>query len=182
MGFVPLLFIIHSGCVKVYSYEGRYSVIVTDTIKPGDTAPWICPACIGRDTLQESKWSFHNWNVFLCGSIDTAIVNPERTAFTFFGPSACSVDTGIIISAFLEGIVLNKDLYNFTSQHGAFYYYDNVRQTTIFISRQTNPFSVTIDSYIHQTRMATGTFNGPVFRTNGGASYVFSGKFKVKLN
>ena len=182
MGSVPLLFIIHSGCVKEYSYERRDSVIVTDTIKPGDTAPWICPACIGRDTLLESKWSFHNWNVFFCGSIDTAIVNPERTAFTFFGPSACSVDTGMIISAFLEGIVLNKDLYNFTSQDGAFYYYDNVRQTTIFISRQTNPFSVTIDSYIHQTRMATGTFNGPIFRTNGGASYVFSGKFKVKLN
>lgn len=179
-GLLAML-IFYSGCVKEYSFEGGNTPVVIDTTNPPAPASWICPDCIGRDVFEESRWSFYNENSFLCGIIDTAIVNPERTAFTFFGPSSCSIDTGMIASVYLNGTVLNSNITNLSSQRGAFYYYDNVGQTTILISRQANPFTVTIDSYNHQTRMATGTFSGPVFTSNGGPTFIVSGKYKVKL-
>jgi len=174
-----LLLIFNSGCAKEYSYEGGN--VITDTVNPPNPVAWVCPDCIGKDTQIESKWSFHNDNFFYCGTIDTAIVNPERTGFTFFGPSSCSIDSGMVITVYLDGYVLNKDINNITTQKAGFYYYDNVTPTIMLITRQAIPFTVTIDSYIHQTRMATGTFGGTVYRTNGASSYISSGKFKVKL-
>jgi hypothetical protein len=183
-GFPLLLLILISGCEKEYSYEGGNAVVIIDTVSVSDpgtgNGAWICPACIGQDTAIESRWSFHNDSILVCGIIDTAIVNSERTAFTFFGPSSCSIDTGIIISVLLD-TELNKDLYNITSPKGVFYYYDNIGRTDIYISRHESPFTVTIESYIHQTRTATGSFSGPVFRPDGTSSYINSGKFKVKL-
>jgi hypothetical protein len=169
-------FFIHAGCAKEYSYER--TPVAVDTISTVN--PYICPYCIGKDAQILARWSFHIENVLFCGAVDTARVNAERTAFTFFGPSNCSADTGIIISVYLNGNILNKDLFNISTQSGAFYYYDNIGHTTIFISRQYD-FTVNVESYIHQTHIITGTFSGTVYRGNGGTSYVSSGKFKVRI-
>lgn len=178
---LPFFWTFNAGCAKEYSFEGADTLPpVNDTIIVPPVNPWICPACIGQDEQIEKKWSFHNENSFLCGTIDTAIVNPERTAFTFFGPSACSQDTGMIADVFFGGTVLNKDLYNITSKEGAFYYYDNVGPSYVFISHVAN-FTITIDSYIHQTHLATGTFSGIVYKPNGDPTPITSGKFKVRL-
>ncbi len=154
-----------------------------DTIKPIlPPSPWICPACIGEDVQIEDKWSFYIDGSFLCGDIDTAIViTPERNGFTFFGPSSCSSDSGMVFTVFLNGELLNKDIYNFTTQNIAFYYYDNIGQTLAYTSKRSIPFSFTIESYVHQTHVAIGTFSGPVVKPNGVAVTVTSGKFKVKL-
>jgi len=177
---IPVIFIfpifLFSNCAKEFSYESTTTTpdsIVVNT-------PWVCPDCIGHDEQILSRWSFHHENILKCGMIDTARVNPERTAFTFFGPSACSSDTGIIISAYLDGNVLNKDLFNISTQNGAFYFYDNVGQTTILISNSAN-FNVTVESYIHQTRVITGKFSGLANYSNGSSSYISSGKFKATL-
>ncbi len=175
---LALPWIFQSGCAKEYSFEGGDSVVVVGSVIP--PKPWICPACIGQDEQIEKKWSFHYENSLVCGIIDTAIMNPERTAFTFFGPSACSKDTGIIISAYFNENPFNKDLFNVTTERGAFYYYDNDSLTHILVSRAGN-FTITIDSYIHQTRLVSGTFSGTSYKTNGGASIVNSGKFKTRL-
>ena len=180
LGF-PLMLLLFAGCAKEYSYEGGPVVNPTDTTKPAFAKPWICPGCIGKDTYIESRWSFHNDSSFNCGIIDTAIVSPERTGFTFFGPSSCSLDSGMVITVYLESAVLNSDLHNITTNKVAFYYYDNVGQTFTLITQQGTPFSFTIESYIHQTRIATGTFSGFVFRANGMITNLSSGKFKVKL-
>jgi len=187
LGLSLILIILYTGCAKEYSFEGGPPVIVDTLPGPGNnpgqgnnTSPWTCPACIGQDMAIESKWSFHNDSTLICGVIDTAIVNPERTGFTFFGPSACSIDTGIIIQVLLDS-PLNKDQYQITGQQGTIFYYDNVGQTFILISPSASIFSLIIDSYIHQTKMATGRFSGPVYRANGDSSYVEAGKFKVKL-
>jgi hypothetical protein len=175
---------LNTGCAKEYSYEGGDTLIVSDTLPPANSdstfKPWICPACISQDEQIESKWSFHDDSSFACGIIDTAIVNADRTAFTFFGPSSCSNDTGIIVDAYLDNVVLNKDLHNVISQQGAFYYYDNVAPSYILISHTAN-FTIKIDSYIQQTHLATGTFSGTVYRPNGTSRSVTSGKFKVRL-
>ncbi len=181
---LPLCWVLHSGCAKEYSYEGGDTVVVRDTIVSGGpgnpSGPWTCPACIGQDQQIESRWSFHDGDFFTCGMIDTAIVNPERTAFTFFGPYGCSRDTGIIIDAFLGSAVLNKDVHNITSKEGAFYYYDNIGPSFILISHVAN-FTVKIESYIQQTHLATGTFSGTAYKPDGTPITVSSGKFKVRL-
>jgi hypothetical protein len=180
--FLTALFII--SCKKEYSFEGSRPYIRADTIKPIlPPVPWICLSCIGKDAQIEDKWSFYNDGSFLCGDIDTAIViTPERNGFTFFGPSSCSADSGMVFTVFLNGEVLNKDLRNLTTQNIAFYYYDNIGHTFPYASRRNNPFTFTIESYIHQTHVAIGTFSGPVIKPNGTGSVISSGKFKVKLN
>src|SRR6266487_2054254 len=121
---LPFFWTFNLSCAKEYSFEGADTLAVNDTIIVPPAHLWICPACIGQDKQIEAKWSFHNDSSFSCGMIDTAIVNQERTAFTFFGPSACSKDTGMIIDVFLGGGAMDRDLYNVTSKEGGSYYYD----------------------------------------------------------
>jgi hypothetical protein len=163
------------GCAKEYSYQAR--PVIPDSLVV-NTPAWTCPDCVGRDSQIVSRWSFHHESSLRCGMIDTARVNAERTAFTFFGPYACSADTGIIISAYLDGNVLNKDLFNISTQNGAFYFYDNIAPSTILISHSAN-FNVVVESYIHQTRIMTGKFSGIVYYATGATSYISDGKFKV---
>lgn len=179
--FALFLLILVYGCKKEYSFEGRDDGINTDTTTGGSPASqWICPDCIGKDEPLPARWSFHEGNAFFCGMIGNAVTAPERTAFTFFGPYSCHADTGIIISAYFDGKVLNKDWFNISTRNGAFYYYDNIGNTFAYISSSGN-FTVTLESYIHQTRIATGSFSGPVTRANGTTAFISSGKFKVKL-
>jgi len=171
-----------SGCTKEYSCENCLSSpIIVDTGKT--TLPaYVCPSCPGNEAFIENKWSFRDDTLLRCGIIDTAIVAPDRTGFTFYGPSACSIDTGIVMTILLDTVHLNRDLTNVTSQFAAYYYYDNVGQTYIYMSKQLNPFTVTIESYNYQTKLATGTFSGFGYRPTGGGSAIRSGKFKVKLH
>jgi len=170
------------GCKKEYSFEGTDAIINTDTTSGGGTPAGIrvCPACIGKNVPLLAEWNFYESNSFFCGVIDKAVVAPEKTAFTFFGPYSCHADSGIIISAYFDGKVLNKDWFNISTRNGAFYFYDNIGNTFAYISSSGN-FTVTLESYIHQTRIATGTFNGPVTRANGTIAFISSGRFKVKL-
>jgi hypothetical protein len=176
--FVFVLF--YCSCKKEYSYEA--SPITTDTTTiPTVIQPYICPACIGNETFQENKWSFRNNGLLRCGEIDTAISNPTRTGFTFYGPSACSKDTGMIMTILLDTLRLNRNISNVTYSMSAFYYYDNVGNTYIYMNRQQSPFTVTIESYTHADRMITGSFSGFGYRTATGGASINSGKFKVKL-
>lgn len=181
--FLFLFFLLITGCKKEYSYEGGDApdMVRDTTSSPIITAPWVCPSCVGQDTWIEDRWSFFNQENFFCGEIDTSVVNPERTAFTFFGPSACSADSGMIVSVFLNGRVLNSNQSHIVTERAVFYYYDNIGQTHPLISRSGIPFTVIIESYNHQTRLAHGTFSGPVFRPDGSGTAIASGKFKVKL-
>ena len=181
--FLVLLscYFIITGCAKEYSYEGGIIPVITDSI-PSVTPAYVCPACPGNDNFQENKWSLLDDTLLRCGIIDTAIVSPERTGFTFFGPSSCSEDTGIIMTIYLDTVHLNRDITNVTFSRNAFYYYDNVLNTYIYMSAQFNPFTVTLISYNHQTKLAWGSFSGFAYKTNGGGSSIRSGKFKVKLH
>ncbi len=174
-------YFIIAGCAKEYSYEGGNNPIVIDTIQSPAHA-YVCPSCPGNDIFLENKWSLLDDTLLRCGIIDTAIVSPERTGFTFFGPSSCSEDTGIVMTILLDTIHLNRDLTNVTFSRSAFYYYDNVLHTYIYMSAQLSPFTVTLLSYNHQTKLAWGTFSGFAYKTGGGGSSIRSGKFKVKLH
>lgn len=182
---VAILFIaavLMAGCAKEYSIEGL-APGTNDTI----IAPAIikdipsCSLCTEIAGTTLSSWSFKINNSFLCGAIDTAIVSPARTAFTFYGPSTCSADSGMVITVYLLNDTLNKDRQNITLERNVFYYYDRVTPSDIYVSRQNIPFTVYIDQYVHQSKIATGRFEGNVFKTSGGGTRITSGKFQVKL-
>ena len=78
-------------------------------------------------------------------------------------------------------ITLDEDRFDITTTKVAFFYYDKHAPKDIFISQPTTLFSVTIQSFIYATGIATGTFNGTVFKPNGDMVFISEGKFKVKL-
>jgi hypothetical protein len=178
--FICLLFLFMS-CTKEYSFERKPDLIfVTDTITKVNNIP-TCLLCIGANNTVMKKWSFKQKNSIQCGEIDTAIITPNRNAFTFFGPSSCSSDTGLVITAYLDPIKLDKDVFNFTTNHVAFYYYDHVKPSYIFMVRPPLSFSLTIESYIHQTGIIKGSFSGSAFKDDNSLGLLESGKFSLQL-
>lgn len=172
-----------SGCAKEYSYE-RMEIPPTDTTGGGGNntnPPGICAACIGNDSQVENRWSLHVGNMFYCGIIDTVIAAPQRSGFTFFGPSACSADSGMVITVYLNGQRLNQDISNYTTDKVGFYYYDNVTPSYMLITQGGQPFRLTIDSYEESSQMMRGQFSGHAVTANGGSMYISDGKFKVKV-
>ena len=186
--FVPLFLVLQlilfhtSSCKKDYSFEGGDSLTrVMDTLPPiiYDFSP--CILCNINEPLLEGKWNFKTGNSYLCGNLTDGIITSDKNAFTFFGPSACSIDSGLVITAYLDAVKLQTDMFNLTTNKVAFYYYDHNATNYIFISQRTTSFSLTIDSFIYQTGIATGSFSGSVFKVNGDNAFIKEGKFKVKL-
>ncbi|HRO70183.1 MAG TPA: hypothetical protein PK951_07385 [Chitinophagaceae bacterium] len=181
--------VILSSCVKEYSYEGgaQTPVIIDTTQQPFPDTSTIdvfppCAVCEGHDRFEENRWSFWAGSSFVCGFIDTAIVNPDRTALTFFGESACSGDTSLAISVYLSPNVLNKTQQALVSSYVAFHFTARGSPVFVLTSRWGNPFTVTIDSYDHQTKMSSGTFTGIAFKADGNPLLVHDAKFKVRLH
>ncbi len=179
--YCVLLILLNQSCAKEYSHEGGPTNIRVDTITVPVVVDPICPACINNNSPALSEWSFKSGNWKLCGIIDTAIVDPTRTAFTFFGPTSCSIDTGMVITIYLNNDTLNRDKQNLRIDRAGFYSYDRVTPSYIFMKQNSQTFSVTIDNYHHATKIATGTFSGTVSRANGAGASISSGKFQVKL-
>jgi hypothetical protein len=171
-----LIFLIVS-CAKEYSYEKK-DVIATP-VKPKPSIH-TCTECIGKDSQLLSRWSFYNDTTFYCGQIDTAIVL-DRTGFTIYGPSSCSQDSGLVILVRMGTTTLDHDFYNTSFPNTSFYYYDRLGSTHAFITHYGTPFDFTIESYIHQTKIAVGSFNGFAYRPDGTLASIQSGKFKVRL-
>lgn len=180
-----------SSCEKEYSYEGGNTapvvVIPVDTTDSVDTVVFDpgalpnCPFCLDVIDVQISSWSFKTGNSLLCGEVDTAFVlNLERSSFTFFGPSFCGADTGLIFTVSLGTVGLNGDLENLVAANAIFYYY-HTNQPYVLLSHADQPFSLTITNYSHTTKIATGTFSGTGFRADGRAVNVSNGKFKFKI-
>jgi hypothetical protein len=192
IAFLFLILLLIVGCEKEYSYEGGTSVPTTPVTPidstqstgsqnpdPGALAP--CFSCIASDTLKLSEWSFKTGNSLLCGTVDTAfILDLERSSFTFFGPSSCAGDSGLIFSVYLDPNALKRDTTNLDASYAVFYYY-HTNQPYVLTSHADQSFKLTITSYVHSTRVAIGTFSGYGYREDGRAVNVAEGKFKIKL-
>ncbi len=171
------------GCAKEYSYEGDPS---RDTIPIGDTAATIpvslpfCAGCSGMDDFIFLKWSCKYDTSLLCGNITDAVITPDRNAFTFFGPSACSLDTGLVMTVYLDSDSLNRDKNGLTINHTIFEYYDNTTNIDIFNSGKLG-FSLTIDTYEHSTGIAKGRFSGNVYTKDSTLVTIADGKFYIKF-
>lgn len=192
--FFSLLLMILSitACEKEYSYEGGNvpptGVIIpvdtaqhldTVTIDPGSLPP--CTFCIASNDIQESTWSFKAGNSLLCGVVDTAIMlSLERNTFTFFGPSSCEADTGLIFTVSLGSNSLDRDITNLAAAGAVFYYY-HTNAPYVLVGHNDQPMRLNITSYIHATKILTGTFSGSGFREDGRVVTISEGKFKFRI-
>jgi len=179
---LPIVLLHTTGCQKDYSYEGgdTTAIISDSTVPPPLTEFPNCSSCKVTDELTLAKWNFKTGNSYLCGGVDKSGFIGVNKTFTFFGPSACSIDTGLVMTVYLP-IALDQDRFNIITNRAAFYYYDNNAPKDIFISQATALFTVNLQSFIYATGIATGTFNGTVLKPNGDTAYIADGKFKVKL-
>ena len=185
---LPILLLQNTRCAKEYSFEGAK----VDSLSTGGgdtvisqipTASSQCSLCNPSDPIVLGHWSFKTGNVYQCGTFtNSGFFNGQsKTDFTFFGPSACSIDTGIVVSVYLP-VALNRDQFNLTTQQTAFYYYDHHATADIYQSRHTAVFSVTVQSFIYATGIATGTFSGTVFAANGDSATITEGRFIAPLH
>jgi hypothetical protein len=173
-------FIVITGCQKDYSFEDNPAPITDTSVTAAIDFP-SCKSCINDDTMALWSWRFKLNNATLCGHTDTAIINIERSSFTFFGPSICSMDSGLVITVYLNPWVLDSDQSNISAGMVAFYYYDHVGTSYILMSQPNTAFSLTIESYNNLTGLTVGKFSGYAFMANGNIASVSEGRFKVKL-
>jgi len=180
-------------CSKEYSYEGGPPVI--DTTSNGDTtagngdttsAPTLhlpaCSSCINAIEVKPNTWMFTVNGTVACGKVTRAIKNAGGTVMTFFGPSACSQDTGLIIVAYFTppGLLMNSA--NQSANRAALEYYDKVTPSSIVAALPTNQFSLFIERYTQQTGEATGTFSGKAYTANGESITITAGKFNITFD
>ncbi len=178
-----------SGCAKEYSYEGgpaNDTLVSIDTVPGTDTSAVpvfgfpFCEGCRNKDDFIAYTWNFKTDTSLLCGTVTNAVITPERSGFTFFGPSTCSADTGLVMTVFLNGERLNRNQSNITTNLVTFQYYDNTTFTDIFNSGL-RTVSFTIDSYVHSTGIAKGRFRGSVRAKNNNVVEIKDGKFVIKF-
>ncbi|MGN6247334.1 MAG: hypothetical protein ACTHNG_03200 [Ginsengibacter sp.] len=185
---LPIIFL-HTGCAKEYSNEG-IDTIVSNAPLPDSTIFLSdsnnvfssCSLCNPKDKLEIGSWNFKTGDKYVCGHTTNSgfFSGNTKKDITFFGPSSCSVDTGVVVSAFFS-LPLDQNRYNLSTTQIEFYYYDNNASKDIFISEPQKTFSVTIDTFNYQTRIAIGSFAGTVFRANGDTALVRDGNFKVYI-
>jgi hypothetical protein len=182
-----MLLLQNTGCAKEYSNEGAdtsafiINAPIDSTIAGDSTKIFAsCNRCNPSDELTVGSWNFKTGNSYVCGHTTNSgfFAGDTKKDITFFGPSECSVDTGLVIGAFFS-LPLNQDRYNLTTTQVEFYYYDHNAPKNIFISQPQKTLSVTIQSFIYQTRIAIGSFTGTVFKANGDTAFINDGKFKV---
>lgn len=181
---ILLIALLQTGCKKEYSYEGGPAPVIThdSIITPHVTVNTFsgCSLCKATNDLSLSTWNFKIGNSYLCGTVDGAGIDFKKTAFTFFGPSAYSIDTGLVMTIYLP-LPLNEDKFNIITTKTAFFYYDHHAANDILISRPATAFTVTLKSFIYATGICTGNFYGTVFKPNGDAVIISDGNFKIKF-
>ncbi|MEO7962074.1 MAG: hypothetical protein ABIR19_11035 [Ginsengibacter sp.] len=173
------------GCSKEYSFEGssvfnNIPRIDSAQLPAPSTHLLFCDKCQDGNSSDTTYWNFLFEGKRLCGPVTKAIMTPEKNRFTFFGPTLCSVDTGLVMSVFLEDEFLNRDLSNIQSMSVALEYYDNTTLSNILTSVRSG-ISFNIDTYSASTRTAKGSFSGSVKMKDSSIVSLTSGNFVIKF-
>ena len=177
---------IHPGCSKEYSYERGPAADTTQPLPEPEPDTVIqpvvgFPACAFCDVsipVGDEKWQFKNEGAFVCGNVTRAVIAPDRTAFTFWGTSACSPDSGLIITVIMAS-ALDKDKTDLYAQQVSVLYYDNITPSDVFKAPSTGTFGLHIDQYTHADAFASGTFSGPAFTMDGRRTMIEEGRFRI---
>ena len=178
------------GCTKEFSYEFRP---ITDSIVPPDSVidndsipvtPIKEPPCSNCDSLIARNpyyWSLEIDNQIYCGKVRSTYYIPERNQFTFLGPAACALDTGILIDAFFGDVSYKNDFTNAQASSVNFQYLNILYSKQTITSRKPHIFSLVVDSFYSATGIAAGHFEGYAQRVDGDSIAVKSGVFRLRL-
>jgi hypothetical protein len=179
------------GCAKEYSIEFHPvipdSLLITDTTIIRDSLPNVpdaetnCSNCDSLEANQQFYWTFRVGRRKLCGTIAESYTNTEKNGFTFYGPSTCAADSGLMINAYFQPVSLLEDKTNVVAHRANFQYFGLVANNQYLSSWIPHKFNVVIDQYILETNVAIGRFSGYAFVFSGDSIAVGSGKFKVKF-
>lgn len=175
-----------SGCAKEYSYEGGLlpdtSSIIADT---NHISNFNLPACnfCKVDTFGTAvdTWTLDVNTTKTCGRFTRTVLAPDKDAFTFFGPSACSIDSGLILNSFWSPLVFNQDYTNISTQRSAFYYYDNIGNKYVLQEKLGTPFTIVIEKFTYLTGIATGYCFGDVITSTGETVPVKKIRFTIRI-
>jgi hypothetical protein len=179
------------GCTKEFSYEFRPitdSIVLPDSVIDKDSIPVIPvkePPCSNCDSLMANfdyTWQFSTNKKTYCGRVLAAYINYERNGFTFFGPSFCAKDSGIVIDAFFAPYSLHQNELKIQVNRVNFQYYDPTIPNQIVSSWTPHPFKFSVDNYERVSNIATGRFNGFAFLLNGDSVKVENGYYRVKFD
>lgn len=127
-----VLLLLHAGCKKELSYEQRASGAVDVVPPPAPAAKASCSLCNAAG-LPDSSWRFTIDSTIYYGRVEKTVVLLGRRSFTFFGPSACSADSGFVATIYLNDDTLNRDKTNLLARMTC-YYYDKVTPSYMFMS------------------------------------------------
>ncbi len=178
-----------SSCKKEYSFEGN--AVNSDTTRLQDTSIVrdtsisaiqfaTCKGCNTIDTASGSHWSFQVGEVKLCGGVTRAVISPDSLGMTFFGPSLCSIDSGLIITVFFLENTFNKNQINIIASRASLQYYDNITPSDVMVSKRPNVFNLTILNFTPAVGFS-GVFNGWVIDRLGKLVKVDNGKFIIRF-
>ena len=176
-----------SGCAKEYSYE-RQPVSLSPA--PDSAVPAArlfrlgpCTSCNSNyGNTTPNSWSLQLEGSAVCGPFTRTVINPERNFFTFFGPTACTPDSGVIVEAAWSPLVFDRDLYQVSTQRAQFYYYDTISNAYVLLSRTSRlPFSLVIERYNRQTGEAKGYCSGFLFSGKGDTVEIKDFRFSILI-
>ncbi len=173
-------------CYKEFSQEGVRSDTAVNPNPPDPNQPPrfsipSCPTCVPGNLLGLGKWSFKIDTTYYCGNFTSAVIAPERQVFTFFGPSACSPDTGLIMTVYLEpGDALRTNKQNISTEKVVFQYYER-GQPDILSNKPVPGFRFIIDQYTHASNLATGSFAGVVYTQSGKLITIKEGRYEFNF-
>ena len=173
------------GCTKEYSYEiqpvdttgnGPDS---TDTLQT-DFIYFQCPQCEKNPGYIMGKWSFMIDSFSFCGIVTGEVMLTERTAFTFFGPSTCSADSGLIITCYMdepfaeEAAYVSVDLVTLR-------YYNHPGAKDMLLADASLGFALVIQNYSKTTGIMSGYFIGNVLTDRNTIERISNGKFEIQF-
>ena len=177
-----------AGCSKEYSYEGgplpdtSNNGLKPDTTQKDSFQFVPCNICVA-DSFGKAvdTWRIQLPQSKACGNFTRTVITPTRDAFTFFGPSACSADSGIILNSFWSPLVFDRDLKNVSTQRTAFYYYDRIGNTYVLERKTGQVMTIVIEEYSHSTGIAKGYSFGEAQTANGKLVRVSDIRFVIKI-
>jgi hypothetical protein len=137
-----------------------------------------CAFCKHATSITVNQWNFRYDTSFLCGTASNAIMDSEKNAFTFFGPSACTPGTGLIMTAFFSAETFDGDRAGITTNRVTLQYYDNTGPGNIFQSGADTRLVLTINQYEQQSRHAIGQFSSTALTAGGNVVAINAGNFK----
>ena len=174
----------NAGCLKDYSYEGG-NLPQVDSTDTTDTTlntplplPFSCALCAPNDPVKSMHWQFKYGASAMCGPVTNALLSRDKKALTFFGPSACTIDTGLIMTAFFD-TPLDGDRAEVLATRAVLQYYNKNAAEDVFRSDPNHRFTFLIVQYTEATQTATGQFKGYAYTPDSTAILVDSGTFNI---